>query len=113
MDLLKVFEKTNLVVPIEQKDFFSFFEDTIIELTSSYGEKFVFSDESYAFMPPENLEAQIPVLPLYVKAITENIIFLAGAGDNHKGEFIRLAKDAYISYWKDDAKGRKVKRNRW
>ncbi len=111
--LLKVFEKVNLVFPLEQRDFLSYFEDTVAELSSMYGEKFIFSDGKYDFTPPESINSEVPVLEYYQKAITENILFLAGAGDEHKSEFMRQAKDAYLKYWSDNAKGKKLRRNGW
>lgn len=113
MKLLKVFEKVNLVFPLEQRDFLSYFEDTVAELSSMYGEKFIFSDGKYDFTPPESINLEVPVLEYYQKAITENILFLAGAGDEHKSEFMRQAKDAYLKYWSDNAKGKKLRRNGW
>ena len=41
MTILEIFEKVNLVIPIEQRVFFNFFEDTVNELQSLYGD-FVF-----------------------------------------------------------------------
>ena len=41
MTILEIYEKVNLVIPIEQRVFFNFFEDTVNELQSLYGD-FVF-----------------------------------------------------------------------
>ena len=41
MTILEIFEKVNLVIPIEQRVFFNYFEDTVNELQSLYGD-FVF-----------------------------------------------------------------------
>lgn len=41
MTILEIFEKVNLIIPIEQRVFFNFFEDTVNELQSLYGD-FVF-----------------------------------------------------------------------
>lgn len=111
MELLKVFEKVNLVVPIEQRDFINFFEDTVAELSSMYDERFVFTDGTLTL--PESINTDVKIKDKYEKAIVENILFLAGAGDVHQSEFIRQSKNAYLSYWNENAKGRKVVRNRW
>ncbi len=153
MTILEIFEKVNLVIPIEQRVFFNFFEDTVNELQSLYGD-FVFiqdkkagpengnsyiisvdangnkyldgiirddsivvndskkvSDVSYT--PPKSLNDDNVVLPLYHNAIVDNILFLANKGEQYKGEFIRKSRDAYLKYWNDNAKGRRVRRMRW
>lgn len=45
MTILEIFEKVNLVIPIEQRIFFNFFEDTVNELQSLYGD-FVFIEDT-------------------------------------------------------------------
>ena len=111
MTILEIYEKVNLVVPIEQRIFFNFFEDTVNELQSLYGD-FVFI-ENTVYTPPESLTDDNVVLPLYHNAIVDNIIFLAGGEETRKAEFIRKSRDAYLKYWNDNAKGRKMKRMEW
>ena len=109
----KIFEKVNLTAPIEQRRFFNYFEDTVNELCSMYGEKFVFSNETEEkYAPPTSLSDKCIVLPLYCDAITDNILFLLGAGETYKSEFLRKSKNAYLSYWNKTAKGRFMKRPR-
>lgn len=120
MTILEIFEKVNLVVPIEQRVFFNFFEDTVNELQSLYGD-FVFYEDS-EYLPPETISdssdsvaytSKRVVLPLYHNSIVDNILFLANQGEAYKGEFIRKSKDAYLKYWNDNAKGRRRRRMRW
>ena len=111
MTLLEIFEKVNLVIPIEQRIFFNFFEDTVNELQSLYGDFVFIKDTEYT--PPTHLTDANVVLPLYHNSIVDNILFLANQGDNYKGEFMRKSKDAYLKYWNDDAKGRRIRRMRW
>lgn len=113
MKIIDIFEKVNLTVPIEQRDFLNYVEDTIHELSSMYGEKFIFSGDDYKFTSPDSINEEIPVHEHYKKAIAENVLFLAGAGDVHQHEFIRQSRDAYLRYWNEDAKDRKLRRNRW
>ena len=47
MTLLEIFEKVNLVIPIEQRKFFNYFEDTVNELQSLYRD-FVFIKDKNA-----------------------------------------------------------------
>ena len=111
MTILEIFEKVNLSVPIEQRVFFNFFEDTVNELQSLYRDFVFLKDTEYT--PPESLTDENVVLPLYHNAIVDNILFLANKGETYKGEFIRKSKDAYLKYWNDNAKGRRKRRMRW
>ena len=111
MSILDIFEKVNLTMPIEQRRFFNFFEDTVRELQAVYSE-FVL-EKNVEFEPPKALSDKNVVLPLYHNAIVDNIIFLAGGEETRKSEFIRKSRDAYLKYWNDNAKGRKMKRTEW
>ncbi len=111
MSILAIFEKVNLTMPIEQRRFFNYFDDTVTELQSMYS-GFVFEKDT-EYQPPEALSDKNVVRPLYHNAIVDNIIFLAGGEETHKTEFIRKSRDAYLKYWNDNAKGRKMKRMEW
>lgn len=156
MTILEIYEKVNLVIPIEQRIFFNFFEDTVNELQSLYrdfvfitdikeeprttdtykisvdsnGNKYidgVLIDENTTinlyennvnitdteYTPPKSLTDDNVVLPLYHNSIVDNILFLANKGEHYKSEFIRKSKDAYLKYWNDNAKGRRIRRMRW
>lgn len=110
MSTRDIFEKVNLVVPLEQRRFFNYLDDTVNELITLYP-GFVLVTEDYS--PLRSLTDEINVLPLYHNAIVDNILFLSGQDETHKGEFIRKSKDAYLKYWNDNAKGRRMKRMRW
>lgn len=111
MTILEIFEKVNLTAPIEQRKFFNFFEDTVNELQSLYRDFVFIEDAKYAL--PKSLTDDNAVLPLYHNSIVDNILFLAGMGETYKGEFIRKSKDAFLKYWNDNAKGRRIRRMRW
>ena len=152
MTILEIFEKVNLVVPIEQRVFFNFFEDTVNELQSLYGDFVFIKDKeetlettdnsnrsvdadgnvyingilvetqnngddvkvsSKEYTPPRYLTDDNVVLPLYHNAIVDNILFLSNNGETYKSEFIRKSRDAYLKYWNDNAKGRRIRRMRW
>lgn len=114
MSILEIFEKVNLVSPIEQRRFFNYFEDTVNELQSLYGDfgDFVFIEDK-EYTPPASLSDDNVVRPLYHNSIVDNILFLAGAGESYKSEFIRKSNDAFLKYWNDNAKGRRIRRTRW
>ena len=111
MTLLEMFEKVTLVMPLEQRRFFNHFNDTVDELSATYG-GFVFESEA-DYTPPKTLSDDVGVLPLYHNAIVDNILYLAGREEALKSEFLRKSKEAYLKYWNDNAKGRRIKRMRW
>ena len=111
MTILEIFEKVNLVFPIEQRIFFNFFADTVNELQSLYRDFVFIKDAEYT--PPTSLTDDNVVLPLYHNSIVDNILFLANKGEHYKSEFLRKSKDAYLKYWNDNAKGRRIRRMRW
>ena len=111
MTLLEIFEKVTLVIPIEQRKFFNYFEDTVNELQSLYRDFVFIKDKEYT--PPKSLTDDNVVLPLYHNSIVDNILFLVTNEETYKGEFIRKSKDAYLKYWNDNAKGRRIRRMRW
>lgn len=111
MSILEIFEKVNLITPIEQRRFFNFFEDTVAELEALYN-GFIFNKDA-DFTPPAALSDVNVVLPLYHNAIVDNIVFLENGEETRKSEFIRKSRDAYLKYWNDNAKGRKMRRLEW
>jgi hypothetical protein len=78
--------------------------------------------EDTEYLPPKSLSnepdsvaytSKRVVLPLYHNSIVDNIIFLATQGELYKTEFMRKSRDAYLKYWNDNAKGRRIRRMRW
>ena len=111
MSILEIFEKVNLIMPIEQRRFFNFFEDTVNELQSLYPGFAIEADTEY--VPPKALTDENVVKPLYHNSIVDNIAFLAGGEETYKSEFLRKSRDAWLKYWNDNAKGRRMKRMGW
>ena len=111
VELLEIFEKVNLIIPIEQRKFFNYFEDTVEELESMYSGFVVEKDAE--FTPPSSLSETTVVLPLYKSAIVDNIIFLNTGEEARKSEFIRKSREAYLKYWCDNAKCKKIKGRKW
>ena len=111
MTILDIYEKVNLIVPIEQRAFFNFFEDTVNELQSLYRD-FVFVEDA-EYTPPESLLEDNVVLPLYHNSIVDNILYMISNTADYKAEFLRKSKDAYLKYCNDNAKGRRIRRMRW
>lgn len=111
MTLLEIFEKVNLVMPLEQRRFFNYFNDTVDELCTLYSGFVIESEGEYT--PPKTLSDDVKVLPLYHNAIVDNILYYAGQEETLKSEFLRKSRNAYLKYWNDDAKGRRMRRMRW
>lgn len=113
MTTKKIYEKVSLVMPLEQRRFFNYLEDSVNELGTMFSgdtAELVFEEQREM---PDDLNDEMNVLPDYHNAIVDNILFLAGAGEEYKGEFIRKAQAAYLEYWRKNAKGRRVRRARW
>lgn len=111
VSILEIYEKVNLVIPIEKRQFFNYFEDTVTELQAMYS-GFVFEKDA-EFTPPTSLSDENVILPLYSGAIVDNIIFLANGEEIRKTEFMRKSRDAFLKYWNDNAKGKTMKGRKW
>ncbi len=126
--VLLIYEKVNLVMPLEQRKFFHYLNDTLLELKALYYEKNPALllcecapdnqkedcfDENFWPWRATSLDEYLPFLGLYLPAIVDNILFLAGAGDGYKSEFLRKAEEAYLSYWKKKSRGGRIKRAGW
>lgn len=106
-----MFEKVNLIAPIEQRRFFNYYADSVEELQTQYDDFLFIEDAEYE--PPTSLTDENVVLPLYHTAIVDNILFLLGKGDFYKSEFVRKSHNAHLKYWNDNAKGKRIRRMRW
>jgi hypothetical protein len=113
MNIKSIFEKVNLIIPLEQRRFFNYLEDTANELISKYGEKFVLEKGASVCTFDNNIDGDINILPLYEKAIVNNILFNAGAGEQYISEFIRHAEQAHLYYWRVNAIGKRLKKKEW
>lgn len=113
MEIKDIYEKVSLKVPLEQRRFFNYFNDTIAELESMYPD--LLFKEGMHYTPMHDLSDEYIIRPLYAPAIVDNIIFLSGYDKDgtYKSEFIRKAKEAYINYWNSHAHNRRLKRMRW
>ncbi len=111
MTLTEIFEKVNLVFPLEQRKFFNYFEDTVNELNTLYDGFVIAPGEEYT--SPKDLSDANIVLPLYHNSIVDNILFMVSQSEVYKSEFLRKSRLAFLKYWNDNAKGRKMKRARW
>ena len=91
MTILEIFEKVNLVVPLEQRRFFNYFNDTINELLSKY-DGFV-TEEKTEYAPIKSLSDDNIVLPLYHNAIVETFC-------SFRGKVKRIKANLYVKRMK-------------
>jgi len=117
MTILQMFEKVNLTAPTERRNFYNYLNDSVNEIAGLYGDmpKMTFSNNITAadIVPIVDFSDRLTVLPLYHDAIVDNILFLCGYGEEHKGEFIRKSREAYLHYWNLYSKNRRMKRGGW
>lgn len=111
MSITEIYEKVNLEVPIEQRRFLNYLNDTVNELMAMYN-NFVINKGS-EYTPITSLSEKDIVLPLYHEAIVDNIIFLVNGEESRKNEFIRKSRNAFLKYWNDNARCRKLKKAGW
>lgn len=110
---IDLFEKVNLVRPIEQRRFFNALNDTLDELRTTYHDLVIKVNGKTEPGLCGRLDDRIEGLDLYIGAIADNINFANGGTDTDKGEYIRKADLAHKTEWSRLGKGRIVKRNRW
>ena len=113
MNILTMYRKVSLRLPLEQQRFFDYFNETAEELAATYnsfGMSVFVNDE---FIPIGSLDDENPIKPLFCNAVIDNIIFLSGGDSAYKAEFARKAGEAWNKYWGDKAKHRHVKRVSW
>lgn len=109
MEIKEIYEKINLRVPLEQRRFFNYFNDTIAELEALYPQ--LLFEEGKRYTPMHDLSDEYIVRPLYGPAIVDNILFLSGYDKDgtYKSEFLRKAENAYENYWRSQAHHRRIK----
>lgn len=115
MDIKGIYEKVNLMTPLEQRRFFNYFDDCVNEMRNMFAgyDKDYVIEEGEEYSPLQSLEDDNHVRERYYGALVDGILFYAGTGEEYKSEFIRKARDAFLKYWTDNAKGRRIKRMRW
>ena len=123
MTVLEIYEKVNIRTPLEQRIFFNYLNDSVNEISELYGDMpktvFIGNIISADVVPISTLEDEMVLKPMYHNAVVDNILFLCGQGSDpnevreHKGEFVRKTKEAYLHYWGLYSRGKHVKRNRW
>ena len=113
MELLEMYEKVSLQVPMEQRRFFNYFDDAVNELRGLYPvDKLIFINGK-EYTPPKKLTDEMVVRPLWHDPILDNILWKATQNEIYKSEFLRKSREVYKGYNKNETKGRVIKRARW
>lgn len=118
MEILQIYERVCLVKPIGEREFFDRLNDTIREIEGLYGDepKILYKRDgdghylTYGWV--RTFDDEINLLPLYHTAMADNILYMSGAGDIYGQEFLKKAREAHLTYWNRNAKGRRVRRAR-
>lgn len=110
--VLEIYEKVCIVKPVEQRLFFHRLNDTVMELLALYPAKHVLlNGENWEKV--NNLEGTLSITDIFVPAVVDNILYLSGAGDVYKSEFLRKAENADKRCRTCDGKIKIMKRGRW
>ena len=116
IQVIEIFEKVNLIRPVEQRRFFNALNDTLWELRATYHDIQIkvtnaggedLNGKAHALMD------KIDGLDLYLGAIVDNINFICGGEEKDKGEFVRKADLAHKTDWKKRCFGKVIKRMEW
>lgn len=113
---LKIYEKINLKLPLEQRRFFHYLNEVINELITRYGAEYVLDDayREKGFMPIESLNDPLQIKTQFVNPVLYGITALADPqNQTAKAEEIRLADEAYTDVWNAAIKSRTIKRPGW
>ena len=122
MDFNKMYERVTLVTPLEQRRFFDYYDASVNELCVMFDKKYVFR-KGCTYVAPESLNYEDVTREIFHESIIDNILYMAGAGEIYKSEFVRKAnlgvkkawnehRDEYNATKHEDAVGR-VKKMRW
>ncbi len=88
-----IYEKVSLRTPLHERHYFNYLDDTCLELLALHpGKVKVNEDEEYK--AAKRLSDYINIKGIFIPAIVDNILYLAGVGDVFKTEFVRKAEEA-------------------
>lgn len=72
-----------------------------------------YTEYAEVFGELESLDDEIMIDKAYHPAIVDNILFLSGAGEIYKAEFLRKAESAFKRLWNIKFRGKSLKRFGW
>lgn len=110
MDTYLLYDRVCLKGQISQEQFLSHLNYTLAELCAMYGEEKVMEGPLYTV---ERVGETVDIYPEYTACITDNILFLAGGGENLKVDFTAHAAYAFHTLWNRKNKGKRIRREVW
>jgi len=110
INALDIFESVSLKVSISEREFIDKINLTLNEMASEY--KFN-NDKDNEKTVVYTVDENIDIDDRYLSAIVDNILYLSSGNADFKSEFIRKAKAADLSIYRENTKGRKLVRRSW
>lgn len=109
MNTIALYDRVCLTAPLSPKEFVAYFNDTVTELITMFGDKYV-CDGEYTELVSVNDGSN--VYDMYSDAIVNNIIFLKTGNTDRKTDFLYKANKAYQYYWHKSIKKKQIKLRR-
>lgn len=114
MTLIDIYERVKTTYSeADERLFLNCFNDVVSELETLYGtvEKLLFKGEKETVY---DIQDDIDfILPLYHTSICDGVLFYLTSDANYKQEFLRKSNDAYLTYWRNNFKGKRIKPLNW
>ena len=115
MKIGQIYESVTIRTPVDERNFYDYFNETLSEIEMMFDTKYTFKDGCVGSVV-SSMEDEFPLMDKYYTAVLFNLLYLCGYGDPNsiKSEFIRLANAAHDSEKDKYAMGGKfVKRWGW
>ena len=87
-----VYEKVSLRTAMAQRLFFNYLDETCLELLALFGSRAKAAPDD-EYKAAVILSDYINIKGIFIPAIVNNILYLAGMGDGYKTEFLRTAQN--------------------
>lgn len=106
-----LYDKVNSVVGISQKDFISSFNETVLQLLTRYGEKYVF--ENTAPLDIESVDDTSDIYAEWRAPILNYVIYQKSGDQLRRQEYDTSLDYAYRTVWRQKLKKKRFKTNSW
>ena len=116
MTIKKMYEAVNMRVPIDERTFFEYFNESVAELVLKYKAKYIYTafDEETNNPTVSSLKDENPIFDLYHIAVLYNILYLCGLGDSYKTLSLSYADEAHLKKQKErNTDGDFIERDDW
>lgn len=110
MNTTALYDRVNLTVRISKPEFVAYYNDSVLYLVGTYGEKYVCDGEYTELVRAEDGSN---VIQLYSDAINDNIVFLKTSNTDRKTDFIQKSMNVYKTVWSKTIKRHQIKFRRF